>query len=197
MAAADEELRRCAIQIAVALLESAACKGHIVGDIDLDASEVVHHLHQRLHIHRHIVVDGQLVLVIDDLGQCGDAAAVGQGHRVDLIVGGGVGLAVRKGDLAALGGHEAVAGDLQHPQCTALDVELAVEDHVRHAIVGGGVVGVVAALLVVDAADEDVHHIALVFLEGLDLLDDGGSILLRADILLHPVHHAGGIHHHA
>ena len=99
-------------------------------------------------------------------------------------------------DLPALGGHEAVAGDLQHPQRTALDVELAVEDHIRHAVVGA-VGGVVAALLVVDAADEDVHHIALVFLKGLDLLHQRGSILLRLDVLLHPVHHAGRIDHHA
>ena len=41
---------------------------------------------------------------------------------------------------------------------------------------GGFVDAVSYTHLVVDAADEDVHHIALVFLEGLDLLDDGGSI---------------------
>ena len=140
-----------------------------MGDIDLDAAEVVHHLHQSLHIHRHVVIDGQLVLVVDDLRQSGNAAAVGEGHGVDLVVGGGVGLAVGEGDFAALGTHEAVAGDLQHPQRAALDVELAVEDHVRHAVVGGGVVGVVAAFLIVDAADEDVDHIALVLLEGLYL----------------------------
>ena len=167
-----------------------------MGDIDLDAAEVVHHLHQRLHIHRHIVVDGQLVLVIDDLSQRGDAAAVGQGHGVDLIVGGGVGLAVRKGDLAALGGHEAVAGDLQHPQRTALDVELAVQDHIRHAVVGA-IGRIAAAVLVVDAADEDVDHVALVLLQRLDLLHQRSSVLLRLQVLLHPVHHAGRIDHDA
>ena len=168
-----------------------------MGDIDLDAAEVVHHLHQSLHIHRHVVIDGQLVLVVDDLRQSGNAAAVGEGHGVYLVVGGGVGLAVGEGDFAALGTHEAVAGDLEHPQRAALDVELAVEDHVRHAVVGGGVVGVVAAFLIVDAADEDVDHIALVLLEGLYLLGDGGGVLLRTEVLFHPAHHTDGIHHHA
>ena len=55
------------VQVAVALLQDTARKGHIVGDIHLDAAEVVHHFHQRLHINGHIVVDGQLVLIIDDL----------------------------------------------------------------------------------------------------------------------------------
>ena len=86
MAAADKELRRCTVQIAVALFEGAARKGHIVGDIDFDAAEVVHHLHQSLHIHRHVVIDGQLILVVDDLRQGGNAAAVGEGHGVYLVV---------------------------------------------------------------------------------------------------------------
>ncbi len=165
-------------------------------DIDLDAAEVVHHLHQSLHIHRHVVIDGQLVLVVDDIRQSGNAAAVGEGHGVYLVVGGGVGLAVGKGDFLALGTHEAVAGDLEHPQRAALDVELAVEDHVRHAVVGGGVVGVVAAFFIVDAADEDVDHIALVFLEGLHLLGMEGCCRPDGDFL-HPAHHADGVHHHA
>ena len=167
-----------------------------MGDIDLDAAEVIHHFHQRLHVDGHIVVDGQLVLVVDDLRQCGDVAAVGQGHRVDLVVRDRVGLAVGEIHLPALGGHKAVAGDLQHPQCAALDVELAVEDHICHAVVGA-VRGVGAALFVVDAADEDVHHVALVFLKGLDLFHQRGSIFLRFDVLLHPVHHAGRVDHHA
>ena len=168
-----------------------------MGDIDLDAAEVVHHLHQSLHIHRHVVIDGQLVLVVDDLRQSGNAAAVGEGHGVYLVVGGGVGLAVGEGPLAALGGHKAVAGDLEHPQRPALDVELAVEDHVRHAVVGGGVVGVVAAFFIVDATDEDVDHIALVLLQRLDLLHQRSSVLLRLQVLLHPVYHAGRIDHDA
>ena len=115
VAAADEEFRRCAVQIAVALQQLTAAVGHIPGDIHLNAAEVIHHFHQRLHINGDIVVDGQVVLVVDDICQRGNAAAVGKCHRVDLVVGNGIGLAVGEGKLAVLGGHQRVAGDLQHP----------------------------------------------------------------------------------
>ena len=196
MAAADEELGRCAVQIAVALLQGTACKGHVVGDIDLDAAEVIHHFHQRLHVDGDIVVDGELVLVVDDLCQSRHIAAVGESHRVDLVVRGGIGLAVGEGDLPAFGRHQTVAGDLQHPECTALDVELAVQDHIRHAVVGA-IGRISAAVLVVDAADEDVDHVALVLLQRLDLLHQRSSVLLRLQVLLHPVYHAGRIDHDA
>ena len=186
VAVADEELGRCAVQVAVALGQVAAVVFHVVGDIHLDAAEVIHHFGEGLHIDGDVVVHRQFVLVVDDLGQGRDAAPVGQGHRVDLVVGCLVGLAAGQGDGAVGGGHQGVAGDLQHPQRPALDVELAVQDHVRHAVVGA-VVGVGAALLIVDAADQDVHHIPLVLLEGLDLLHDGRRVRLGADALLHPV----------
>ena len=167
-----------------------------MGDIHLDAAKVIHHFHQRLHVNGDIVVDGELVLVIDDLCQRRDAAVVGQSHRVDLVVGGGVGLAVGKGHFPACGGHQTVAGDLQHPQGTALDIKLAVEDHVRHTVVGRRI-AVVAALFVVDAADQDVDHIALVLFQRLDLLGDGGGILFRLQVIFHLGHHAGRVDHHA
>ena len=128
VAAAHKELCRGTIQIAVALQQLTAAVGHIPGDIHLDAAEVIHHFHQRLHINGDIVVDGQVVLVVDDICQRGNAAAVGKRHRVDLVVGNGIGLAVGEGKLVVLGGHQRVAGDLQHPQRTALDIELAVQD---------------------------------------------------------------------
>ena len=148
-------------RVAVALGQVAAVVLHIVGDIHLDAAEVVHHFGEGLHIDRDVVVHRQLVLVVDHLGQGGDAAAVGQGHRVDLVVGGAVGLAAGEGDGAVLGGHQGVAGDLQHPQRAVLDIELAVEDHVGHAVVTCRRRRS-PALLIVDAADQDVHHIPLV-----------------------------------
>ena len=49
-------------------------------------------------------------------------------------------------------------------------------DHIRHAVVGAGV-AVRASLFKVDAADQNVDHIALVLLGGLDLLADGGGTL--------------------
>ena len=94
VAAAHKELCRCTVQIAVALEQLAAAVGHIVGEIHLDAAKVIHHIHQCLHIHRHIVIDGQSELIVDDIGQSGDAAAVGDRHRVDLIIRGGVGLSI-------------------------------------------------------------------------------------------------------
>ena len=195
VAAAHKELRRGTIQISVALQQLTAAVGHIPGDIHLDAAEVIHHFHQRLHINGDIVVDGQVVLVVDDICQRGNAAAVGKRHRVDLVVGNGIGLAVGEGKLAVLGGHQRVAGDLQHPQCTALDIELAVQDHIRHAVVGAGV-AVRASLFKVDAADQNVDHIALVLFGGLDLLYDGGGTFRRADTVLHLVHKAHTVHHH-
>ena len=167
-----------------------------MGDIHLDAAEVVHHFHQCLHVHADVVVHGQAVLVVDHISQRGDAAAVGQSHRVDLVVGGGVGLAVGQGDLSVLSGHQTVAGDLQHVQRPVLDVELAVKNHVRHAVVGAGI-AVVAAFLVVDAADQDVHHIALVLLGGLDLFLNGGGAVVRAEAVLHLVQHAHTVHYDA
>ena len=167
-----------------------------MGDIHLDAAKVIHHIHQCLHVHRHIVIDGQPELVVDDIGQSGDAAAVGDCHRVDLIIRGGVGLSIGKGDLFVLGGDKAVAGDLQHPQCTVLDVELHVQDHIGHAVVGSGVVGIIAALFIVDAADQNVHHIALVFLVCLDLFLNGRGAVVRTDAVLYLVHKADAVHHH-
>ena len=167
-----------------------------MGDIHLDAAKVIHHIHQRLHVHRHIVIDGQPELVVDDIGQSGDAAAVGDRHRVDLIIRGGVGLSIGKGDLFVLSGDKAVAGDLQHPQRAVLDVELHVQDHIGHAVVGSGVVGIIAALFIVDAADQNVHHIALVFLVCLDLFLNGRGAVVRTDAVLHLVHKADAVHHH-
>ena len=94
-----------------------------------------------------------------------------------------------------MGGHQRVARDLQHPQRTTLDIELAVQDHIRHAVVGAGV-AVRASLFKVDAADQNVDHIALVLLGGLDLLHDGGGTFRRADAVLHLVHKAHTVHHH-
>ena len=136
-----------------------------------------------------------MVLVVDDICQRGNAAAVGKRHRVDLVVGNSIGLAIGKGKLTVLGGHQRVAGDLQHPQRTALDIKLAVQDHIRHAVVGAGV-AVRASLFKVDAADQNVDHIALIFLGGLDLLHDGGGTFCRADAVLHLVHKAHTVHHH-
>ena len=89
-----------------------------------------------------------------------------------------------------------MAGDLQHPQCTVLDVELHVQDHIGHAVVRGGVVGIIAALFIVDAADQNVHHIALVFLVCLDLFLNGRGAVVRADAVLHLVYKADSVHHH-
>ena len=135
-----------------------------------------------------------MVLVVDDICQRGNAAAVGKRHRVDLVVGNGIGLAVGEGKFAVLGGHQRITGDLQHPQRTALDIELAVQDHIRHAVVGAAV-AVIAPLFKVDAADQNVDHIALVFLGGLDLLHDGGGAFCRADAVLYLVHKAHTVHH--
>ena len=81
-------------------------------------------------------------------------------------------------------------------QGPVFDVELAVKDHVRHAVVGAGI-AVVAAFLIVDAADQDVHHIPLVLLGGLDLFLNGGGAVVRAEAVLHLVQHAHTVHYDA
>ena len=124
-------------------------------------------------------------------------AVSGVGPKVGLAI-----LSVMEPDRVALaisaGDHKAFKAASGVGPKLAQRIVLELKDKVAKGFVDGiNLEDVGAALFVVDAADEDVHHIALVFLKGLDLFHQRGSIFLRFDVLLHLVHHAGRVDHHA
>ena len=131
-------------------------------------AEQVYQLGQHFQADRHKSVDGQLVLVCDQLTQGGHVvvavATLGLGHAVDAEV---------SGDARVRRDHR-ITRDLQHLHLARLIVEMDVQNHIGHAVVDVGVIGrtcgQIAGGRTVNAGDKDVELLALEFLGRVDEL---------------------------
>ena len=160
MTVSHKEFCGTAIQRLVALLQHTAAVGHILRHIHFHAAEQVHHFFHGGHVDGNIMVDGQLQRVADHIAKRCHAFFVRDHDRVDLAVARRVG-SVRRCDRAA---HKGVAGDLQKAGLFIFDIEVHIHDHIGHAVVGAIAVRAGLTIVAVDAAHQNVHHIARIFI---------------------------------